>query len=251
MEISGPLDRVIASVLPHEVTHTVFAYYIRCPEPSWADEGGSVLSEDGREKDKHDQLARNFLNRNAQFHLRDLFTLADYPRQDEKVMCLYAQGFSVCDYLVKKSDRKTFLAFVHQGMQTGWDNAAKTYYGHRSVEELEQAWLKQMHETRRQPGTQVAQANQNPAPGSKGKTVVRTTVPPAQPLDPVPIFRGAAPSYDANQGLITTPVQVPTPPGWSPNSRRMPQYQAGQVQLGMPQYVQPPTPVGYPALRIL
>src|SRR5262249_42772271 len=46
MEIRGPLDRLLASVLPHEITHTVFAYYFRCPVPRWADEGGSVLSED-------------------------------------------------------------------------------------------------------------------------------------------------------------------------------------------------------------
>ena len=38
-----------------------------------------------------------------------LFALKEYPRE---VMCLYAQGFSMCDYLVKRSDRKTFLAFV-------------------------------------------------------------------------------------------------------------------------------------------
>src|SRR4051794_40599052 len=43
MEIQGPLDRLMASVLPHEITHTVFAYHFRCPVPRWADEGGSVL----------------------------------------------------------------------------------------------------------------------------------------------------------------------------------------------------------------
>src|SRR5262249_9227697 len=46
MQIEGSVDRLIASVLPHEVTHTVFAYYFRRPVPRWADEGGAVLSED-------------------------------------------------------------------------------------------------------------------------------------------------------------------------------------------------------------
>src|SRR5438105_1516135 len=44
MHIEGPLDRLIASVLPHEITHTVFAHHFRRPVPRWADEGGSVLS---------------------------------------------------------------------------------------------------------------------------------------------------------------------------------------------------------------
>ena len=50
MHIEGPLDRLTASVLPHEVTHTVFAYYFRQPLPRWADEGGAVLSEDDIER---------------------------------------------------------------------------------------------------------------------------------------------------------------------------------------------------------
>src|SRR5207245_7454617 len=33
MEIKGPLDRLLSSVLPHEITHTVFAYHFRCPVP--------------------------------------------------------------------------------------------------------------------------------------------------------------------------------------------------------------------------
>ena len=33
MHIEGSLDRLLASVLPHEVTHTVFAFYFRQPVP--------------------------------------------------------------------------------------------------------------------------------------------------------------------------------------------------------------------------
>ena len=46
-------------VLPHEVTHTVFAHHFRHPVPRWADEGGSVLSEDDAERQHHDKLVRN------------------------------------------------------------------------------------------------------------------------------------------------------------------------------------------------
>ena len=56
MHIEGSADRLLASVLPHEITHTVFAYYYRTPMPRWADEGGAVLSEDELERGRHDQL---------------------------------------------------------------------------------------------------------------------------------------------------------------------------------------------------
>src|SRR5437868_3843721 len=136
MEIQGPLDRLLASVLPHEITHTVFAHHFRQPVPRWADEGGSVLSEDDIERDRHDKLTRSILNQGRQIPLRRLLALKEYPRE---VMCLYAQGYSLSDYLVRRSDRRTFLAFIGQGMQAGWDSAAQSFYGHSRVEDLEEA----------------------------------------------------------------------------------------------------------------
>src|SRR5205085_360726 len=148
MEIQGPLDRLLASVLPHEITHTVFAHHFRQPVPRWADEGGSVLSEDDIERDRHDRLTRSILNQGRQIPLRHLLSLKEYPRE---VVCLYAEGFSMSDYLVKRSDRHAFLAFIGHGMQSGWDSAAQSFYGHRSVEELESAWLKYLRDTKIQP----------------------------------------------------------------------------------------------------
>ena len=111
-------------------------------------------------------------------------------------MCLYAQGFSMCDYLVKRSDRKTFLAFVGQGMRQGWDSAVQSFYGLRNVEDLEAAWLQHLRETRQQPTQPDVQAAQN-TPKMQNQTtsrpIVRTTLPPVQPFDPAPVVRGAAP----------------------------------------------------------
>src|SRR5262245_32128103 len=195
MEVNGPVDRLLASVLPHEVTHTVFAHYFRQPVPRWADEGGSVLSEDLLERRRHDMLTRQILNRGQQIPLRRLFSLKEYPRE---VMWLYAQGYSMCDYLVKRSDRKTFLSFVAHGMRHGWDSAVQSFYSLRSVEELEAAWLQNLRDTRQQPNQdiQVAQnQKKGPAQGAS-RPIVRVTAPPVQPLDPEPVVRGAAPSAD-------------------------------------------------------
>jgi hypothetical protein len=223
MEIQGPLDRLLASVLPHEITHTVFAHHFRQPVPRWADEGGSVLSEDDLERKRHDKLTRQILNRGQQIPLRRLFALKEYPRE---VMCLYAQGYSMCDYLVKRGDRKTFLAFVGHGMRHGWDGAVQSFYGMRNVEELEAAWLQHLRDTRQQPADiQVAQNKQQPSPNmsaanvggrsapaqAASRPIVRLTSPPVQPLDPAPIVRGAAPTPE-QVGQRFNPASNPPPP---------------------------------------
>ena len=50
MEIRGEVKQLLHSVLPHEVTHTVLAHHFGRAVPRWADEGGSVLSENDEER---------------------------------------------------------------------------------------------------------------------------------------------------------------------------------------------------------
>jgi hypothetical protein len=205
MTVEGTLDRILASVLPHEVTHTVFAYYFRCAVPRWADEGGSVLSEDEVERSRHDQLVRQILNSGRAMPLRRLFVLQQYPSD---VMTLYAQGYSVVNYLVGQSSRPAFLAFVAHGMRYGWDNAVQSHYRFRSVEELEQSWLQHLRNTRRpQPAMLASNSTQATAEGSR-RVVVRLTAPPVQPLasEPNPVYRGQMPDEPTR-----TPVKGSTP----------------------------------------
>ena len=189
MFIEGPLDRLRNSVLPHEVTHTVLAHHFRRPVPRWADEGGSVYSEDELERTRHDRMCRDILNAGRGMPLRRMFALKDYPSD---VMVLYAEGYSVSKFLIESSDRQTFLNFVGHGMQWGWDDAAKTYYKYRGVDEMEQAWLDHLRKGR---GAAVAK-NVNP----DAQLVVRQSAPPVQPLlDPIPLSRGLSP-ISGNEG---------------------------------------------------
>jgi hypothetical protein len=252
MEIQGPIERLIHSVLPHEITHTVFAYYFRTPVPRWADEGGSVLSEDDLERDRHDKLVRQILNRGGQFPLRMLFSMKEYPQDREKVMCLYAQGFSVSHYLVHVSDKKTFLAFVAHGMRGDWDGACQKYFQAKNVQELEATWLKHLKDTKGMTLLQVAQMKANgQAPGTLTAnvqqqqpqavpaTVVRVTAPPAQPLAPVPVVRAQAPEegqpvqQSGSRPLFLPPSPAPGGPP-APNTWQPAQPQMVPVQLHPP-----------------
>lgn len=152
MDIQGPLDKLLDNILPHEVTHTVFAYHFRCPLPRWADEGGAVLSENDEERAQHDRICRSILNHDQAIPLRQLFGLREYPHTGSKVLALYAQGFSVTSYLVKAGNRKTFLQFLRDGMQgKDWDRALSKHYRHRTVEELEKAWLADLRKRKIRP----------------------------------------------------------------------------------------------------
>jgi hypothetical protein len=245
MHIEGTPERLLASVLPHEVTHTVFAHYFRCPLPRWADEGGAVLSEDDIERNRHDLLVRQILNTPGRaIPLRRLFALHEYPGD---VMALYAEGYSVSNFLVGSSNRATFLGFVGHGMQYGWDSAARTYYHYNSVEELEQAWLTQLRNTRRQP-TEMARGPASGGAALTGQVVLRQTVPPAQPTlsAPQPVYRGQAPGPDDGEEWNRPASLTPPRPGYLPDYNPTSAARPGEgappapppaVRFGTPQYL--------------
>ena len=137
MTVEGRLDRILASSLPHEVTHTVFAAYFGGPMPRWADEGASLLSEDDVEHRRHDRIVDGLLGRRGDMALARLFRAEEYPRD---LMGFYGQGYSVSRFLVEMGGRPRFLRFVKDGMQAGWDVAARDHYGLDDVRELDRAW---------------------------------------------------------------------------------------------------------------
>ena len=196
MQIEGARERLKNSVLPHEVTHTVFAHHFRQPVPRWADEGGSVYSEDDLERTRHDKLCKQILNAGDGIQLKALFQMKEYPRQ---VMTLYAQGYSVTKFLVEQSDRQTFLSFVGMGLHDGWDRAAREFYNFNNVEALEKGWIDHLRKVAR--GEAVVR---NPPPAASGngrdrdrdnKLVMLDSAPPTRPVfEPIPTSRGMSPS---------------------------------------------------------
>lgn len=209
MNVEGSLDRILDSVLPHEITHTVFAYHYRCPLPRWADEGGSVLSEDDKERRRHDHLVRQSLASGRAFRLRTLLNIKDYPPSGTDVVTLYAQGYSLSRYVVEHTSRTLFLHFIGDGMRQGWDFSIKKHLGMNSVEELEKAWLAWMRGGCR---TELTSANIPTAtapvqgrPASRSPDQGRTTV-----------IRGASPDpgREVTAGGGTNGLTIGE--GWSP-----------------------------------
>jgi hypothetical protein len=246
MEIEGSMNRLLASVLPHEITHTVFAQYFRQPVPRWADEGGAVFSEDELERQRHDALVRSILNTPGRaIPLRRLFVMREYPRD---VMALYAEGFSVTSFLVGQSNRQQFLAFVNHGMYYGWDDAARKYYSYKDVNDLEQAWLKNLRDTKKQPATLVASERGGETQADPASRItVRQTAPPTQPLtnDAQPTTRMPTANnyddrYDRQASALSRPQYLPDyrTPNPSPSSAYP---QPSTARLGVPEVITPST----------
>jgi hypothetical protein len=137
MTVEGRLDRILASALPHEVTHTIFASFFGGPMPRWADEGASLLSEDQRERTRHDQIVNDLLARRGELPLARLFVIEEYPND---LMSFYGQGYSISRFLIEMGGRPRFLRFIKDGIENNWDTATRVHYNLTNVRELDRAW---------------------------------------------------------------------------------------------------------------
>lgn len=140
MQIQGSLERILDSVLPHEISHTIFACHFRRPLPRWADEGAATLAEHDSEKRRQVHTVRQVLGTRRWIPLRNLMNIKEYPRDMQDVLTLYAEGYSLAELLVQERGREQYLKFISDAHQQGWDRAVQIHYGYRGVDDLEKHW---------------------------------------------------------------------------------------------------------------
>lgn len=139
MNIQGSRERVLDSVLPHEITHTIFATHFGRPLPRWADEGACTTVEHASEKDKQHQMLYQFLTTNRGIAFNDMFAMTEYPAD---ILPLYSQGFSLARFLIAQGGKRKFVEYVGEGMRlNNWTAATKKHYGFASLSELQVTWL--------------------------------------------------------------------------------------------------------------
>src|SRR5690606_26319667 len=135
MDIQGSRERVLDSVLPHEVTHTILACYFRKPVPRWADEGACTTVEHPSEIAKQERLLIKFLKTGKGISFSQMFAMKEYPRE---VLPLYSQGHSLTQFLIERRGKQVFLAFLTDGMRDeNWGKAVRTHYGHENLYALQ------------------------------------------------------------------------------------------------------------------
>ena len=141
MYVQGSMERILDSVLPHEVNHTIFACHFRRPLPRWADEGAATLFEHRSEQVKQLGLLNQIIKSDREFiSLRNLLTMTEYPKGYRPMLILYAEGYALADFLVQQGGRQRYLKFLADGERLGWPEAIKTNYHHGGVESLQTNW---------------------------------------------------------------------------------------------------------------
>jgi hypothetical protein len=139
MEIQGSRERVLDSVLPHEITHTVFASHFRKPLPRWADEGACTTVEHRSEIAKQESMLIDFLHNRQGIPFSAMFAMKEYPAD---ILPLYAQGHSLTQYLIESHGKQKFMEFLTDGMRDdNWRRAVQRNYGHENLYALQNDWL--------------------------------------------------------------------------------------------------------------
>ncbi|MCG8450053.1 MAG: hypothetical protein MI725_10810, partial [Pirellulales bacterium] len=139
MQIQGSRERVLDSVLPHEVTHTIFASHFRQPLPRWADEGACTTVEHESEISKQENMLIDFLRTRRGIPFSNMFAMKEYPRD---VLPLYAQGHSVAKFLIAQQGKRKFLAFLGDGMEDeNWPRAVAQHYGYKDLLTMQNSWM--------------------------------------------------------------------------------------------------------------
>lgn len=151
MRVYGPPERILDAVLPHEVTHTIFATHFGRPLPRWADEGACTTVEHSSERNKIQGLLVDYLSSRPSRGLpfNRMFTMMQYPQNPDGMLPLYAQSYSVARFLILQGGHRHFIRFVEAGLAgeatrpalQAWNEATRTHYGYEDLSELQVAWI--------------------------------------------------------------------------------------------------------------
>jgi len=139
MTIQGSEERILDSVLPHEITHTIFASHFRRPLPRWADEGACTTVEHPVERARQHRMLLEFLTTGRGIAFPEMFAMREYPAD---VLPLYSQGYSLARYLIERGGRHKYVAFVKDGLaRDDWPGALRKHYGVGDLAQLQATWL--------------------------------------------------------------------------------------------------------------
>ena len=213
MEIQGSRERVLDSVLPHEITHTIFATHFGRPLPRWADEGACTVVEHDHERKKQEQWLIRFLKTERGIPFNHMFAMTEYPSD---ILPLYSQGYSVARYLIAQGGKPTFVKFVGFGMDTGnWPAAVSKFYGFKSLGDLQLTWVEWVKK-----GSPDEIVKENADAVQLASTSTSST--PPQPPQPTAEDRGNRPLIDNTVAMASAPSRPdgPVVPGRSYYARR-------------------------------
>lgn len=251
MSIQGSHERILDSVLPHEITHMVFACHFRRPLPRWADEGGATTVEHVSERNKYRKMLYQYLRTGYGIAFNEMVGIMEYPKDTNHLMSLYSQGYSVAEYLIQTGGRGKYVAMLDDALKDDdWASALERHYGVKDLAALQQTWIAWV----RQGSPAIA-----PKPGAPAETLVAgrrprpepnlihragTGAPPPMLTAAIVPVRGTSPSNAvANSAPRSEPTVLPAS-GWqvvgtAATASRIPAHDPTPTQTAHPQAPEP------------
>jgi hypothetical protein len=231
MSVQGSRERILDSVLPHEVTHTIFATHFKRPLPRWADEGGSTTVEHVTERAKQHAMLITFLKTSRGIPFDQMFAMREYPRD---IMPLYAQGYATARFLIAQGGKREFVKFIGSGFEReDWAGAIKKHYGYEDLAALQTAWLGWIREG----GPNTVPAKFSGRPANSNVVLASNTESPSQTAPaheatatPVNALASAAPATHSKSAKSAAPGN-----GWYARASR------GEVSYNAPSGQKPTT----------
>jgi hypothetical protein len=245
MTIQGSVERIFDSVLPHEITHTIYASHFRRPLPRWADEGGATSVEHFSEKQKHRTMLVEFLRTGRGIAFNQMFSMTEYPAD---IMPLYAQAYALSEYLILHGGRRKYVEFLGEGLRDGqWAAALAHHYGIADLTTLQNTWVNWVAQGFPEPGPQrpvvaVAAAAEAGTAARIGYPVKLGRPEPnliyriRDPRAGTPVQPGDA----QPQAAVAAATQVLPADGWQPAGAAKPEAAAAATeQVTRPQLMEP------------
>lgn len=230
MSVQGSRERILDSVLPHEITHTIFATHFGRPLPRWADEGACTTVESPAERAKQDKFLIQFLTTDRGIPFNQMFAMKEYPAD---ILPLYSQGYSLARYLIQQGGKRKFVDYVGEGMRTNnWTATTKKHYGFTSLSDLQVTWVDWVGQG--SPDLSAMASAASPAASETPSRSASEVVPASIPAGQMPGTQLAS--------MTRVPQAAPQPLGWqSPGAQR-------ERSIAAAQHAEPPPqPSSFPA----
>lgn len=138
----GTHENIIRDVIPHEVHHMVFAEYFGRKIPRWADEGSAIIEETSVQKRLQWDKLIDGLRRGTAWPMTQLLAATEYSSDMEKTLMLYAQGWSLVDFLIQHEGKRHFAHFLGSVMSSGdYPQEFEKFYRFSDLGQLQGDWL--------------------------------------------------------------------------------------------------------------
>ncbi len=135
-------ELLLARTLPHELTHVLVPWFLGYKHdlPLWLGEGVAMTSEPPFQQTRYRSTLTSSLRCGKLFSLAQLFQLKEYPKEPYKADILYAQSFSVTEFLLQNYGMDRLWQFAASLPSLPVEKCVQEIFGLTGIEELERVW---------------------------------------------------------------------------------------------------------------